>query len=799
MKFRLGLVLLMSGIFLFSNKVLAVDNNIVITEIGAYEASGHEWIEIYNRSNNPVDLTDWKFWEDETNHGLKLVQGSTMVLQPKEYAIITQNDVNFKVDYPNVSVMIVDSSWSTLNESGENIGLKNSAGEFEEQFTYIAAKTFSLERINFDLNDYSSANWTEHVSGNTVGKNNSGASTSVNTNATSTSASTANNTVINNTITPTRISPLPEVLGYEIRSVVINEFVSDPIDEQEEFIELYNNSTNNIKLDGWWLEEGSGKKSLLQGIVAANGFFVKEKPSGSLNNTGDIIKLFDPAGGLIDQVTYGNWEDGNTKNNANRPDDPFSLSRIFDGQDTDNDKNDFVLNKIITRGSKNHFVTQENLIVINKSEVASSTMILSVEKNIETVTTTKTLLVLPVQKNTSITIQNYIDIEISEVVPDPIGSDDKEYIELFNAGKTDIDLSGLKLDDDEGGSRPYIFSEGEIIKAGEYKIFEKTITKLVLNNTNDVVRLLDTNDKVIAQVAYDKAIEGSSFVKDNDGEMVWTKNTTPSAENKIVPTVLITPSTIRTSYVGSAKIDELHNLDTGSVVKVIGSVAVLPNVFGSQYFYIINENAGIQLYMYKKDFPELSIGDEIEVSGEISQAYGEYRIKLKDKNSIKKTGQKKEITPVQMEIEQIQEGIVGSLAKVEGEITEIKTSYAYIDDGTDELKIYFKKNADINKSDLKIGNTVSVTGIVSEKSGEYQLLPRFDGDIEIISSSTASTAGFIGSSEKNDGQIAETYLTATAGGLTSILIGLFIKMRGSILLTLLKKSSGFVLAIAKKK
>ena len=42
------------GSFFVGNFLYAADPSIVITEIGAYEPSGQEWIEIYNRSDQDV-------------------------------------------------------------------------------------------------------------------------------------------------------------------------------------------------------------------------------------------------------------------------------------------------------------------------------------------------------------------------------------------------------------------------------------------------------------------------------------------------------------------------------------------------------------------------------------------------------------------------------------------------------------------------------------------------------------------------------------------------------------------------
>ena len=144
---------------------------IVITEIAAYESSNHEWIEIYNRSQAPVDLTDWKFYENETQHNLNIFQGS-FTLEPNSYAIIADHAENTASDYPEFTGTILDSSWTSLKESGEEIGLINTNEEFLELFTYLSCPDTSLERLDFTLNDYSELNWQVHPENNTFGQQN---------------------------------------------------------------------------------------------------------------------------------------------------------------------------------------------------------------------------------------------------------------------------------------------------------------------------------------------------------------------------------------------------------------------------------------------------------------------------------------------------------------------------------------------------------------------------------------------------------------------------------------------------
>ena len=170
-RIKLFLILAFVGGFfnLFpANFSLAANSDIIISEIGAYATSTHEWVEIFNKGSEPVDLTNWKFWENSTNHGLT-ASGTDAIVAVGEYAAIVQDAGQFRQDNPAFGGSIFDSSWSSLNESGEEIGLKDAGGNFVEKFVYISAPNFSLQKRDLTLNDYTVANWAEHAGGNTAG------------------------------------------------------------------------------------------------------------------------------------------------------------------------------------------------------------------------------------------------------------------------------------------------------------------------------------------------------------------------------------------------------------------------------------------------------------------------------------------------------------------------------------------------------------------------------------------------------------------------------------------------------
>src|SRR3989338_2709674 len=570
-----------------------------------------------------------------------------------------------------------------------------------------------------------------------------------------------------------------EVLGYETGLVVINEFLSDAFDEQAEFVELYNNLGESIDLTDWWVEEGSSKKSILGGTILANSFFILEKPKGSLNNTGDIIKLFDPTGGLIDQVVYGSWDDGNINNNAPKADDPFAVARVYDGQDTDMDSIDFVITMEITKGI-------ENIIYIESDEeeytLSTSTKIYN--SVITNTTTIKNNLENIVNKNSQRNIED-VNIIITEILPNPAGSDSTEMIELYNPTNEDFDLTGLRLDDEEGGSRPYKIPDNTFIKAGEYMVFGKLDTKIALNNTIDSARLLWLDDTVVDEIDYVSVVEGASFSRDEDDEWQWTTQITPGVKNTFSkPLVKIVSNTSGYKLIVNVSLSEIRTLEVGTQIKTKGIVSVMPNIFGTQYFYITDNIAGVQVYMYSKDFPEFEVGDEVEIVGEISMAYGETRVKIKAKKDIVVLD-KAELVEQKIEINEITENYIGSYLQISGEITEKKSTYIYLDDGSEEIKVYFKKNANIDKSLFDVGDNMIIKGILGNSTSGVQLMPRFDMDIELIDVAT-STDNLLNSQEikKNN---TEKYLTAIIIGLVLTLIGISLKSRAFFIKRFLKR------------
>lgn len=1006
-------------IFAYSYCAFALDSDISITEIAAFEKLDHEWIEIKNTGATAVDLTGWKFFENGTNHTLSAYRGDP-IIEAGEYAVIADVASNTASDYPSFFGTLIDSSWETLNESGEPIALKNKNGEIIEQCTYLSTQKHSLERKDSLARDYSSANWTEHISGNTIGAKNSNDSTVQQTNqqntiatpnATSSPSSTPPTNQESSSVSSTQkqIQFLQQESVIEIPwkplrgDIVINEFVSDPADEEKEWIELYNVTNKAIFFDGWTIEDGSKTVTHLLGTLGSFGagrFFIVESPNGNLNNAGDRIILFNQNHEIIDEVSYGNYNDGNVQNNAPRSYDPDAVARTGDGYNTYNNGTDFKITTTRTKARSNVITTEVADVVDEK----------------------KTILVK--------------DIQITEVLPNPaISEGQEEFIELFNAGKSDVDLTGWFLVSENG--QKYIISQKDfsstILKSGAYSVIERKKSNIALkNNGGDSVKLYQAGlEKASVTFTYqEKALVGLSAVKNSDGLTIWTKTPTPGAKNIFVwenqvPDVAVifssrgiigedlifdasdtfdperdplvfqwdfgdggkaegdyvrhiflkageytvaihvrdplhdvtqtkhiqirqkdqivqqvpmqninekislnkkniisrdiildqvypnpagrdnkefislknistTPidmsgwslkteksavvftfpadsfiqpqksfsllqeqSKLRLQNVsdavyvfdgegsvvdlvdyedapedriltkakdgvwrwmksgtaqdsahasiaverivnkGSKKIqsktrsytngtqennketpiDQIRTLTVGEGVRFHAVVSVEPGVFGKTLFYVAG--SGIQIYNSRKDFPNVSVGDVIDVSGILQESGGETRIRISGKDAIRVISHSTPPTPETVETNEVGEETEGHLVTIKGEISEIRWPNIFIDDGSSEVKVYVKKSTNIPKKKLYVNDTLTVTGIVSQTPTGYRILPRYESDIVLVKNQEKEKAQQDETIPDRSKETKTVFQYLVAIGVTALLVslGLFIQYR----------------------
>jgi Lamin Tail Domain/PKD domain len=507
-------VILASSFFIY-NAVFSANSDIIINEIGAYPTSTHEWVEIWNKGNDPVDLTGWIFWENKTNHHVSATGTSDAIVSPGEYAAIVQNGDQFRRDYPMFGGSIFDSSWASLSELGEEIGLKDGQGNTVEQFMYGPVQKFSLERKDPFLNEYGVGNWQEHSAGNSLGVINSnflrnGATSSAQV-VTSTSGGASSSTTAEN---------VADEVWSRIR---LNEIMVDP-ESGSEWVELFNPTANSLDLSGGTICDSRAETDCVVArptSTLAAGQWVAVYLSGShLNNDDDGVVLKNQHGGVVDQVVYGNG-------GVEVPKKGQTLARRVDGVGGGTAVSDWAITTVPTPGESNRVVepvlknvTGQTAGSGGSSATTAVSVTAAVKKNKDLVGATSTMVVAKPL------------VAINELYPNPAGSEtDEEFLEIKNISTSSVQLRGWRV---EVGDARFIATSSNSLAPGELLVLKRKTTALTLRNSGDIVSLFDERGWVVGRVQYDTAPSGQSYNRLRNGEYSWSRTPTPGQENRVV-------------------------------------------------------------------------------------------------------------------------------------------------------------------------------------------------------------------------------------------------------------------------
>ena len=630
--------------------------------------------------------------------------------------------------------------------------------------------------------------------------------------------------------------------------IVISEIFPNPFGaDTEEFIELFNNSEQAVDLIGWQIGDESKKRFefLDNRIIRAHEYLTiyREESKLAFNNSFDSAKLYQPLKDKALQIIkYEKAKEGESYNCANQeaklpmgslaskcswsetitpgkknifeiinhlPEADFDCPEmaligrpiLFDSSDTidiDGDELSFVWDfgdlSTNTLAMPEHTFFKTGVYAV-KLTVSDGQAESEQEKIITIVEFIDNIVpgILPENGNDTF----FDNLKISEFIPNPVGNDEAEWIEIFNSGQEQINLLNWQIDDMEGGSKPFTFKEDFMLGPGQYFLLDREESGLALNNTVDQVRLLSPDKEIKDVVEYSGVSEGETYARGLNDKWFWTASQTPGEENIIKigksPSVLGFESSgfnqsikvDKEKIITKTTLEEIHNFEIGDLLETEGVVAVLPGVLGTQYFYIVG-SPGIQIYNYKKDFPDLMVGDRVAVQGEISEVSGERRVKTKIKDDIKVIGHSSAPEPKIAECNKINDDYLGSLLTISGEIVENKGSTIFLDDGTDELRVYIKKDTGINIKNYKEGEIASISGLLSRTKTGLRLMPRFTSDIikkDVESNEVGQVLGEIavsnewGITSRNKKLELFKYLLVIAGAIITVLAGLLIKLK----------------------
>ena len=160
------------------------------------------------------------------------------------------------------------------------------------------------------------------------------------------------------------------------------------------------------------------------------------------------------------------------------------------------------------------------------------------------------------KESTTSTPQPPPAVRFSELLPDPVGDDAQEFIELRNDASEDVALAGWKIADTKG----HAFTVGDVHIAGNsYLTFLYAESKIRLTNTGASYTLASPDGRVVDLAQYPTPVpQGKSYALLENG-WHWTSVLTPGAQNApdapppvvvaappvaSVPAALVTPAPI---------------------------------------------------------------------------------------------------------------------------------------------------------------------------------------------------------------------------------------------------------------
>ena len=236
-----------------------------------------EFIELYNTSEDAVDIAGWKL--DDIADG-----GSSVFTIPQGVALSAHGYVVFYSDQTKIA----------LNNDSDHVRLLRPDGVVQDDAEYASSK----EGYSYNHIDGSDFQQSSHT---TPGEENIIELPSPTPTPTPKATSTPK---ITQTSTP---------IDYQFSTkIVINEIYPNPSDSSilNEFIELKNNDNRSISLAGWTVDDIDGGSKPYHfkdtDYIKQNQLFIIDKKTSNiaLNNDHDRARLIDPDGKIMALVSY---------------------------------------------------------------------------------------------------------------------------------------------------------------------------------------------------------------------------------------------------------------------------------------------------------------------------------------------------------------------------------------------------------------------------------------------------------------------------------------------------------------
>lgn len=477
--------------------------------------SDDEWIELYNPNSFEVDVSGW--WLDDVEDG-----GSDAYFIPPGTMIEANGFLLFFRADTDIA----------LNDTGDQVRLLFPDTRVADKFTFTET---GGDQSYARLADGSGV--FEIACVPSPGRANCTEQSAPTPTATviETPAGTPTATITATPVEPHTPTPVPSALDVVIDEVA---WSGTQTSADDEWIELYNNQAFARDLNGWTLDDGGDIDITLTGVIPARGFYLLERTddatvsdiaadqiyTGGLNNNGETLTLRDAAGNVIDTANGdgGAWAAGSVA--------PACSMERIEGDEPESATN-WRTNSNRTRNGVD--AGGNSICGTPKNENS---------KLSPTLTPTSTGTPAP----DSLFVNEFLADPARDWNEDGVSDESDEWIEIYNANSFAVNLSGWLLDDvADGGSAPYVISDGTMIAAHGFLSFSRLVTHVALNNANDDVRLLKPDGVEADMISYKTSDKDTSWSRVPDGARFFGKECppTPSATNcSVLPTPTVTPT-----------------------------------------------------------------------------------------------------------------------------------------------------------------------------------------------------------------------------------------------------------------
>jgi regulation of enolase protein 1 (concanavalin A-like superfamily) len=247
--------------------------NVVINQFLAHtDPPDFDYVQLYNHSTNSVDISGCILTDDPATNKFVIPPGT--IISPRGFVFYSETNMNF-----------------ALNAAGETIYFKN-----PDQSRILDAVQFGAQQNGVTTGRWpDGANDFYRLSAKTPGTNNA---------------------------------------GILISDVVINELMYDPIsgNDDDQYVELYNRSTNTVDMSGWQLSDGVSYIIPTNTLLTSGGYLVVARNmtnlfakypnlnsgntvgnfSGKLSHNGEHLALLMPVSHngtninvMVNDLTYG--------------------------------------------------------------------------------------------------------------------------------------------------------------------------------------------------------------------------------------------------------------------------------------------------------------------------------------------------------------------------------------------------------------------------------------------------------------------------------------------------------------